>query len=868
MQADVRQHRWSFIAQCVFVFSVCHSTGVLAEETAPAAIEFNQDFLVRPDAGNSVNISRFSQSNVALAGVYLSDVYVNDHWVGKTELTLRDIHGPDHSAVVCVDRALLDMFNVDFSVLTPQAQAALLSPQANQCVQLADIIPDAGLDYDAGQLRLHVQIAQIALNRQARGYIHPRFWDRGVTAATVGYHFNIYRTQHAGMSSTATYLGLNNGLNLGNWHVRQSGAFTDNGQGLGQYQNTALFVQRDLVGLGSQLTIGDTYTSGQVFDSIGFNGVRLASDDRMLPESQVGYAPVVRGIAHSNAKVRVSQNGVVLTEITVAPGTFEINDLYATGYGGDLLVTILEATGEARTFTVPYTAFAALLRAGASRYSVTAGRTRQSTAGRQLPFIEAVAGYGVSNNVTLYGGVLFARQYLAGAIGAALSTPLGAVSFDVINARAQSDNGDVKHGSSAQLKYNKLLQATSTVLSLSAYRYTGRDYVSLHDVQTRTDRVSADAIGAGQAAGRPRHRLQLSINQPLGETGGAFFLSGAMQRYWGSPQHDVQYALGYSNAIGRMAYTLSMQRQQSVISQTVDHQFYVSLSMPLGNEVRSPNLMFSHNRNNTSNASMATVNGAFNNDGALTYSVSASGSGQTLQGSANGQYRGPYAVMNGTYSYGRAMTQMSASMSGGVVVHPGGVTLSQTLGESVGVVKAKDATGAQVNTSGVTVDRFGYAIVPSLTPYRVNQIDIDPKGLSMDVELLTSNQRVTPHAGAVVMLDYPTTISRALLIDATFDDGSTPPFGAQVVDAAGNYLGMTGQGGRIFVRGLNALSGVLTVKWGSSPDQRCLLPYRFDGVGTHGAELTHIHSQCMPAGQERLPEAMMPAPVEDIVTRQ
>ncbi|KYF17681.1 hypothetical protein AIZ04_25550, partial [Salmonella enterica subsp. enterica serovar Typhimurium] len=78
--------------------------------------------------------------------------------------------------------------------------------------------------------------------------------------------------------------------------------------------------------------------SGELFDSTQFRGVQLASDDRMLPDSERGFAPVVRGVANSNAKVRISQNGLTIYETTVAPGAFEIDDLYPTGYGGDLIV--------------------------------------------------------------------------------------------------------------------------------------------------------------------------------------------------------------------------------------------------------------------------------------------------------------------------------------------------------------------------------------------------------------------------------------------------------------------------------------------------------------------------------------------------
>ena len=47
----------------------------------------------------------------------------------------------------------------------------------------------------------------------------------------------------------------------------------------------------------------------------------------MLPPNLRGYAPEVTGVAKSNAKVIISQQGRVLYETTVAVGPFRIQDL-------------------------------------------------------------------------------------------------------------------------------------------------------------------------------------------------------------------------------------------------------------------------------------------------------------------------------------------------------------------------------------------------------------------------------------------------------------------------------------------------------------------------------------------------------------
>uniref|UniRef100_UPI001C120893 fimbria/pilus outer membrane usher protein n=2 Tax=Gammaproteobacteria TaxID=1236 RepID=UPI001C120893 len=88
-----------------------------------------------------------------------------------------------------------------------------------------------------------------------------------------------------------------------------------------------------------QLTVGESNTTGEIFDTLSYRGVQLSTDDRMLPDSMRGYAPVIRGIARTNARVTIRQAGNILLETTVAPGAFVIDDLYSTGYGGDLNVS-------------------------------------------------------------------------------------------------------------------------------------------------------------------------------------------------------------------------------------------------------------------------------------------------------------------------------------------------------------------------------------------------------------------------------------------------------------------------------------------------------------------------------------------------
>ncbi len=798
-----------------------------AEKKAPslAQAQFSDQFLLRKD-GKPLDLSRFTNGNPVQAGSYRGDVYVNDTWLGRSDLVFRGAEGNPDNVGLCVDRALLEMAGVDFEKLTPEAVAALTQAGPGGCPDIEALVPGATASFDSSELRLNVSIPQISLRKQARGYVSPEFWDRGVNAAILGYNFNAYRTSNPGLpTNTSYYLGLNGGINLGDWRLRNVSALTRQNASKTHFQNIATYLQRDLVDLKSQLTIGDTFTSGQFFDSLSFRGVRLASDDRMLPDSLSGYAPVVRGIARSNAKVTVSQGGNLIYETTVAPGQFEITDLYATGYGGDLSVTITEADGSRSSFTVPYASVAQLLRPGADRYSINAGRTRDIGL-PQANFVQATYERGLTNSITMFGGAQAATDYLAAVGGGAFNTDIGAFSASVTQSHAKVSEHDTRSGQSYRADYSKLLKDTGTNLSLAAYRYSSSGFMRLQDLLVAKDLTARGFPGS--RIDRQRSQLQLQINQALGERNGSVYVSASAQNYWNRQGSTTQYQAGYNNSWRSISYNFYLQRQKDLASGATSTQYYASITMPLGREVHSPTVTASVTRDSNSGTSLqSTLNGTLGEDNAFNYGVSAGKNPSSSNGSVNAQYRAAYANVGGSYGYSSGgSTQMSAQASGAIVAHPGGVTFAQSVGETIGIVEARDAEGASVNTAGVRVDGRGYAVVPYMTPYRLNEVAIDPKGTSTDVELTLTSQRVAPRAGAVVMLKYPTVSGRSILFQVTLPNGEAVPFGAEVLDGEGNAVGLAGQGGRVFVRAANEDAGRLVVKWGQAATEQCSVQYQ------------------------------------------
>ena len=137
----------------------------------------------------------------------------------------------------------------------------------------------------------------------------------------------------------------------------------------------------------------------------------------------------------------------------------------------------------------------------------------------------------------------------------------------------------------------------------------------------------------------------------------------------------------------------------------------------------------------------------------------------------------------------------------------------------------EEPAGARItNAAGVKIDGNGYAVVPYLTPYSLNTVALDPKGISMDVELKETSRQIAPRAGAVPLIRFATDTGRAALVRAPQADGTPLPFGAVVRDETGKEVGVVAQASKVFARGLNE-RGALTVHWGADGSSVCRIAY-------------------------------------------
>lgn len=808
------------------------SCAVLAENQ-----EFYFDASLLRDSGLSVeDLQRLNNDELITPGHHSLNIYLNGKFIthGDIEYSRRG-----ENVEPCLSHELLAMIGLKS-----------LPPEAKTSCYWGDDAVMAGVrrKEDLAQLRVDFTVPQALLKTIPRGSVSEASLDAGESMLFLNYIANQYHVKSrqgnaGGMDSS--WLSLNGGFNLGLWRYRQQSNLSYSKYEGSRWSTVRRYVQRAIYPLRSELLLGEGFTDGQFFSSMGFRGFQLSSDTRMLPNSQRGYAPVVRGIAKTNAKVTILQGNTTLYETTVAPGPFAIDSLYPTSFAGDLTVLVSEADGSESTFNVPFSALAESMRPGAFSYVYTLGRTRD--VGDNELFSELVWRQGLTNSLTLNLGNQLAKGYMSYSLGSVYSTVAGAFGLNTMFSRAKTTDNSYRSGWTMRANYSKFIPQTGTSVTLAGYRYSTAGYSELYD-----------ALGSREASRRgaqwqslswkQRNRIEISAGQTLGELGD-ISLSASSQDYRDSKKRDKQLQFNWSKTFKYgIALSLGIARTYNVLPgmgnsawqnsgsmptfslrNQMQTMWSLSMSVPLGDQRYSPIVSTSAHRSSDSNSHdggyQTTFSGVYGERNPLSYSLNYSTDYKGEQSVFGGGLQKSFSYANAGMSWSTSKNywQASGSLQGSVVAHKGGVTLGHWVGDSFALIDAPGASGAEIiGGQGTRVDAFGYAIAPSLGAYQFNSIGLDPRNMNDDAELQTAQQRIAPYAGATVRLRFNTLSGQAMLITAQHPKNI--PMGAAVYDGYGNYTGMVGQANQIYLR-TNDKEGELRVQWGNHAEESCRIEW-------------------------------------------
>ncbi|CRL60377.1 fimbria/pilus outer membrane usher protein [Proteus vulgaris] len=806
------------------IFLISSFTFVI--HTMPLAIadEYEFDPALLLGNKNNINMNQLHDSNYISPGDYDVDIYINNRFVERK--TIKFKLNDNDKVLPCFTLKQIDEMGILLS--------DIMSNENTQCLSLNQINKNIVDTFDAANFRITIAVPQILLKRTPQGYVNEADLDAGNTMLFTNYTGNYYKNKSRGQTSDYGFASVNLGVNLGTWQFRQQASYSYNSSKAGSdsdFNWIRTYLQKPILSLKSTLVVGDIYTAGTQFSSLAFKGLQLMSDERMLPDSQKGYAPVIRGIATTTARVVVKQNGTEIYQTTVSPGQFEINDLYPTSYEGDLLVEIHEGNGKISSFTVPFSALPESVRAGRFKYNFTAGEVNNFGSENSY-FSDLALQYGLNNTVTLNTGLRVGHQYQAIFAGSVIATKLGAFGFNSALSNAEI-NGKNYQGGRLGMSYSRTFSPTNTVITLAGYKYSTENFREYNDVLGLRKSANDGMIWNSNSYNQ-ESQFTLSVNQAL-DKWGQLYISGSISNYYGNKGHDAQYQIGYSNTYKDIAYNIAYSRQktgQMIANNTFtstktdsisEDMIMVSVSMPLGMSDYSPMLSLSSSHASDDSSYQANLSGLLGEDKTLSYSVNTDYDTQN-RAIGSGLHvikQLPFTTLSGSISNGKHYTQGSIGVQGALVAHSGGVTLGPRISESFALIEAKGANGASVsNGMGSKIDYFGYAIVPSLVPYQYNNVSLDGKNIqNNNIELLENTKQIAPYSGASTKIVFKTRVGYPVLIGVKPE--TQLALGDNVYDKEGHIVGMVGQSNQVYVRVENREDTLIVGKEANS----CKLTY-------------------------------------------
>lgn len=790
------------------------------------------------------DLSRFIRGQ-QLPGLYTVSVYLNQRLLGTRDVSFTPADTDAKRTGVTDSTGLMAVLTRSDLIADGVRQEAFSdSPStlenATQPILLGDVISHATTNFDFQKMRLDISIPQKWVQKRPRNWTPPERWDDGITAGLLNWSFSGNNNFGNNVGGSNNYfLRLHSGINLGPWRLRDERTLSDN-DNKRAWNYERLWLERGISDWRSRLKIGDSVTQGGIFDSFNIRGVNLMTDDDMYPDVERGYAPAIRGLAISNARVSVRQKGSVVYETNVAPGEFVIDDIERIYSSGDLEVTVTEADGARRVFTVPYATVPNLLRLGRTKYALTTGQIlnyRQIYSDRPS-VLQGTISHGMPHELTIFGGLQYTRKYQAAALGAGINMNYwGALSLDVTHADSILADETHHRGQSVRFVYSRGFESTGTTVQVAGYRYSTRGFFTLDESQRavmlgwRSEQLY-DA--AGRLIPRPmtdwynlndnrRERMDVNINQRFMDNGSLYF-TGSRQTYWHTGGASTSLQAGVSSSLSSIGFSLSYSESYSPSFNSTDRAINLSLSVPL-------NRLFGGYEKPV----YVSLNAGRDSQGEMTQQALLSGSGlernnlnwnvnqaHSRRGGNSGSlrlnYRGTYGETSAGYSQGRDYQQVSYDASGGLILHRNGLTAGQSISGAGVLVEVPGGSNIPIiGGSGVSTDWRGYAIQPWASEFRENRVALDVAHLDSRTDVKDPVVQVVPTRGAVVRARFAAKTGYQMLLTLK-KDGKPLPFGTIVsFDDSSSILGDEGQ---VYMSGL-ASNGTLTAKWGNGDGQSC-----------------------------------------------
>lgn len=793
MKQSNKNREFSKLFLCLF-FVVSYSSN------ANVKYSFNPDLINKTNS--DIYLDYFNDGSFP-AGDYIVDIYINDEYKKTAEIKFNE--SDDDKLMPCLSDDLLSSLGVKKEFLNNSATENFLSKKWSYL-------------FDVYQQTLSLKIPISDLNKPLDGIAPKYVWDDGVFAAYLNYDLNHseFKNKSNNNNQNYTYLNFSPGLNINEWRLRNNTYFTRSTHNKARWENASNYIERGFYDINSRVIIGDFMSSSGVFDSLNLRGINFKTDEEMIPVSLRSVTPVIRGIANTQAFVEVEYDGYIIYTTTVDSGVFEINDLPYIEGDGVYKVIINESDGSKRIMMVPFVQAPLSLKKGFSKYNISFGRYRSIETGTKGPDIfESSYAYGLSENTTIYTGLQYSNIYKSYLFGMSFGLgEFGGVSLDGVYSDFKLNNHKEQkyQGGGGAIKYTKDFQNTKTNIYLSN-RFYSKEFIGLSETYNFEDIKNKKT---------KKNSLSIGVSQYTDNYGGVRF-SYNNDIYWDNKKYsylDLSYNINHNGWTYSIGYN-----QNKFTSSNKDKVIDFSITFPLKlNNYDGMSTSYNYINKNRSDEThrLGLFGSAYDNT--LYWGVEQKYHNSENYGfSGYANYRHQYGQFGGGIVDDKNSFNYNANLSGSALITKHGLVLGEKISQSTALLIAPGASNVDfLNKAGIKTDSKGRALISGLTPYHENLLSLNPVNMPDDVEIIQTDIKVTPSAGAVVIANYYTNKGFKALIKLVNSNGYKKiPFGAIASVEDGNIAaGIVGDNGEIFLNGLPE-TGVLQVKWGNTKNDSC-----------------------------------------------
>lgn len=725
------------------------------------------------------DLAIFEKSDIP-PGVYELDIYLNKRKLAHKNIELflvKNTEGKD-LLLPCLTQSELSAYGVKFlNEISHQTVN-------DSCIDFS-IIPYLKTEVDLENLAIKIAVPQANIDESRFLNFEKKFWDNGIPALLLGYDFSQFSTHQDGKTQDNYYGNIRANINIGAWRYENYSVLTKNSGQKTDWNTISNTLSTIIKPINSDLTMGNTYTSSSMFDTVKIKGAKLSSNLQMLPSAYRTYAPNIQGLADSESVVTITQNGNVIYRKSLPAGPFNITDYYPMSSGGNLNVNVTGTDGQQKNFIVPFSSMGAFERKGNYQYSFASGQydsvgERDGTYLNQLNFH-----YGLTNFVTLSAGAQISSPYKAYALGTGLNMgSLGAASVDMVHAQTKTLNRSF-NGNSFKVNYSKNIVPTNTNLTIVGYKHFDDQYYGFNEAMRLDDNFD-------RYVSKLKTEYTASINQTLPKKWGQFNLSSTVYNYRNG-KDNTTINVGYSNSYNLISYSLyyNYNKDQKYeyfndFKGESDYSVGLSVSFPLDyGRIKNP-IYAGYSASTTKDnhtVQNLSVNGASGERQQMSWGIyqGYDHKGNDYSGGLSGAYQGSFANMRAGYSYNGDVKNINLGISGGVVASKYGVLFSQPLQGTNALVVVDHAKGVQVqNSMSAITNSAGVALVSGLQPYRTNTITLNNGTIPEDIEIeSTIINNIIPTKGALILANFTTEAGYKLLLNVKNEAGEDLPFGAQ-----------------------------------------------------------------------------------------